>query len=76
MLCAIWLCKVRLCVIEELALCLDLFTGKLDIVRCGQITYLVWILDMCLCAQERRNVIILKTNKEEEEVGGHSPTLG
>jgi hypothetical protein len=31
---------------------------------------------MWLYAQEWINVIILKTNKEEEEVGGHSPTLG
>jgi hypothetical protein len=33
-------------------------------------------LAMCLCAQEKRNVRILKTSKEEEEVGGCSPTLG
>jgi hypothetical protein len=31
---------------------------------------------MWICAQEKMNVRILKTNKEEEEVGGHSPTLG
>jgi hypothetical protein len=29
-----------------------------------------------LCAQELMNVRILKTNKEEGEVGGCSPTLG
>jgi hypothetical protein len=29
-----------------------------------------------LCAQEQRNVRGLKANKEEEEVGGRSPTLG
>jgi hypothetical protein len=33
-------------------------------------------LDLWLCAQEQMNVIILNTNKEEEEVGEHSPTLG
>jgi hypothetical protein len=33
-------------------------------------------LALWLCAQKHRNVRGLKTNKEEEEVGGCSPTLG
>jgi hypothetical protein len=33
-------------------------------------------LALWLCAQEQMNVRRLKTNKEEEEVGGRSPTLG
>jgi hypothetical protein len=33
-------------------------------------------LALWLCAQEQRDVRSLKTNKEEEEVGGRSPTLG
>jgi hypothetical protein len=33
-------------------------------------------LALWICAQEHMNVRRLKTNKEEEEVGGRSPTLG
>jgi hypothetical protein len=69
LLCVIWLCKVRLCAIEELALCLDLILGKVDLVHCAQITCPVRILALWLCAHERRNVRRLKANKEEEEVG-------
>jgi hypothetical protein len=50
--------------------------GKEDLVHSMQISYPLRSLDLWLCAQEQKNVRILKTNKEEEEVGGRSPTLG
>jgi hypothetical protein len=46
---------------------------------CAQVhTDLLSFVDLALwlCAQEQRNVRGLKTNKEEEEVGGRNPTLG
>jgi hypothetical protein len=67
---------VRLCAIKELALCLEMILGKVDLVCCSQITYPVRSLALWLCAQKKVNVRILETNKEEEEVGGNSPTLG
>jgi hypothetical protein len=45
-------------------------------VHIAQISCPLRSLALCICAQERLNLRILKTNKEEEEVGGHSPTLG
>jgi hypothetical protein len=45
-------------------------------VRSAQISYPWWSLAMWLCAHDQMNVRRLKTNKEEEEVGGRSPTLG
>jgi hypothetical protein len=66
---------VRLCAIKELALCLDLILRKVDLVCCVQITCPVrsWLCGLCTGAEECKS---LKTNKEEEEVGGCSPTLG
>jgi hypothetical protein len=45
-------------------------------VRNAQISCPLRSLALWLCAQEQMNVRRLKTNKEEEEVGGRSPTLG
>jgi hypothetical protein len=67
---------VRLCAIKELALCLDLILRKVDLVHCAQITCPLRSWALWLCAQEKKNVRRSKTNKEEEEVGGCSPTLG
>jgi hypothetical protein len=49
------LCKAP-CLIEELALCLDLILGKVDLVRSVQITCLVRILALWLSAQQQTNV--------------------
>jgi hypothetical protein len=75
-LCADRLCKVRLCATKELALCLDLILGRRIwcVVRADLLSSME--LALWLCAQEQMNVRRLKTNKEEEEVGGRSPTLG
>jgi hypothetical protein len=43
---------VSLCVDKELALCLELVLGKVDLMRCAQITRAVRSLAMSLCAQE------------------------
>jgi hypothetical protein len=67
-----------LCAIEHVckALCLDLILGKVDLVRSVYITCPVRSLALWLSAQEKTNVEIeKKTNKEEESVGGRSPTL-
>jgi hypothetical protein len=56
------LCK-RLCASRELALCLDLILGKEDLVGCVQISCPLQSCSLWLCAQELRNVEILKTNK-------------
>jgi hypothetical protein len=48
-------CKA-LCLIEELALCLDLILGKVDLVRSVQITCPVRSLALWLSAQEKTNV--------------------
>jgi hypothetical protein len=45
-------------------------------VHCVEIACLVRILALWLCPQDQKNVGSLKTNKEEEEVGGCSPTQG
>jgi hypothetical protein len=45
-------------------------------VRSVQISYPLWSLVLWLYAQEKKNLRRLKTNKEEEEVGGRSLTLG
>jgi hypothetical protein len=44
-------------------------------VRCTDILSLTE-LALCLYVEEKMNVRRLNTNKEEEEVGGCSPTLG
>jgi hypothetical protein len=44
-------------------------------VRCVQISCPCGVGSVALCTGVR-NVRRLKTNKEEEEVGGRSPTLG
>jgi hypothetical protein len=48
-------CKA-LCLIEELALCLDLILGKVDLGLSAQITCLVRSLALWLSAQEKMNV--------------------
>jgi hypothetical protein len=68
--------SVRICTIKELALCLDLILRKVDLVHGAQITCPLQSWALWICAQEKMNVRRSKTNKEEEEVGGHSPTLG
>ena len=67
---------VRLCAIKELALFLDLILRKVDLVSGAHITCPLQSWALWLCAHEQKNVRSLKTNKEEEEVGGCSPTLG
>jgi hypothetical protein len=57
------------------ALCPDLIRGR-RIWRGARRSPVLVELALWLCAQEQRNVRSLKTNKEEEEVGGRSPTLG
>jgi hypothetical protein len=59
-------CK-SLCASKELAPCLDLVLGKVDLVHCVEITCPVRSLALWLCAQEQRNVRSLQTNKEEEK---------
>jgi hypothetical protein len=62
------LCVDRLCKV----MCLDLIWRKVDLVHYAQITCLgrSWL---CGLVPVRR---LKETNKEEEEVGGRSPTLG
>jgi hypothetical protein len=48
-------CKAII-LIEELALCLDLILGKVDLLRSVKITCLVRSLDLWLSAQEKTNV--------------------
>jgi hypothetical protein len=45
-------------------------------VRSSQISCPLRSWTLWLCAQEQMNVRRLNTNREEEEVGGRSPTLG